>query len=62
MIRAELIGQCTRSRIGDAIYVIHAFQKKSKARIATLKPEMDLVRRRLRELRSELRNAKQTSS
>ena len=27
--------------IGESIYVIHAFQKKSKAGIATPKPEMD---------------------
>jgi phage-related protein len=30
--------------IGDAIYVIHAFQKKSKSGIATPKPDLDLVR------------------
>jgi phage-related protein len=35
--------------IGESIYVIHAFQKKSKARIATPKPEMDLVRQRLKQ-------------
>ncbi len=29
--------------IGESIYVIHAFQKKSKAGIATSKPEMDLI-------------------
>lgn len=37
--------------IGDAIYVIHAFQKKSKAGIATPKSEMELVRQRLQQLR-----------
>ena len=31
----------------DAIYVLHAFQKKSKKGIATPKPEMELIRRRL---------------
>jgi len=44
--------------IGESIYVIHAFQKKSKAGIATPKPEMDLIRQRLRQLRSEVKNAK----
>jgi phage-related protein len=43
--------------IGEAIYVIHAFRKKSKAGIATPKPEMELIRRRLRQLRSEVKNA-----
>ena len=33
--------------IGESIYVIHAFQKKSKAGIATPKREMDLIRRGL---------------
>jgi phage-related protein len=41
--------------IGDSIYVIHAFQKKSKAGIATPKSEIDLVRRRLKLLHSEVR-------
>src|SRR5712671_2073444 len=48
--------------IGDAIYVIHAFQKKSKAGIATPKSEIDLVRQRLKQLRSEVRNAKKRGS
>ena len=30
--------------IGDSIYVVHAFQKKSKAGIATPKSEMDVIR------------------
>jgi phage-related protein len=37
--------------------VIHAFQKKSKAGIATPKSEMQLTRQRLKELRSEVKNA-----
>ena len=47
--------------IGDSIYVIHAFQKKSKAGIATPRPELDLVRQRLRQLRSEVMNAAKKS-
>jgi len=35
-------------RFRDAVYVLHAFQKKSKRGIATPKAEIDLVRRRLR--------------
>ena len=48
--------------IGDLICVVHAFQKKSKVGIATPKSEMDLVRQRLKQLRSEVRNAEKKSS
>jgi phage-related protein len=34
-------------RFEDAIYVLHAFQKKSKSGIATPKKEVDLIHRRL---------------
>ena len=33
----------------DAVYVLHAFQKKSKAGRATPKKDIDLIRQRLRE-------------
>ena len=36
-------------RFAEAVYVLHAFQKKSKRGIATPKQEMDLVRQRLKE-------------
>jgi phage-related protein len=48
--------------IGDSIYVIHAFQKKSKAGISTPRPEMELVRKRIKQLRSEVKNAEKKSS
>ncbi len=48
--------------IGDSIYVIHAFQKKSKAGIATPKSEMELVRQRLKQLRIEVKNAEKKST
>lgn len=35
-------------RFPTAVYVLHAFQKKSKAGIATPKAELDLVRQRLK--------------
>ncbi len=44
--------------IGDAIYVIHAFHKKSKAGIATPKSEIELIRQRLQQLREDAQNAK----
>lgn len=40
----------------------HAFQKKSKAGIATPKSEIELVRQRLKHLRTEMKNAKTKSS
>ena len=43
--------------IGESIYVIHAFQKKSRAGIATPKSEMDLIRQRLKQLRGEVKDA-----
>ena len=44
--------------IRDSIYVIHAFQKKSKSGIATPKTEIDLVSQRLKQLRNEVKDAK----
>ncbi|MBZ5634539.1 MAG: type II toxin-antitoxin system RelE/ParE family toxin [Acidobacteriia bacterium] len=34
-------------RFGDALYVLHAFQKKSKKGIATPHKDMELIRQRL---------------
>lgn len=36
-------------RFSEAIYVLHAFQKKSKQGTETPKEDMDLIRRRLKE-------------
>jgi phage-related protein len=41
-------------RIGSDIWVIHAFQKKSKTGIKTPKLEIDLVRERLKRLKERL--------
>jgi phage-related protein len=35
-------------RFQDAVYVLHAFQKKSKRGVATPRQEIELVRQRLR--------------
>ena len=35
-------------KIAGALYVLHCFQKKSTAGIATPKPDMDLIRDRLK--------------
>ena len=36
-------------QLGENIYVLHAFQKKSKKGIATPKPDVDLIKRRYAE-------------
>ncbi len=38
----------------DAVYVLHAFQKKSKRGIATPQRELDMIERRLKELEREV--------
>ena len=35
-------------RVGDAIHVLHAFQKKSKSGISTPQPDVHLIGRRLK--------------
>lgn len=42
-------------QIGDAIWVVHAFQKKSKSGISTPRQEIDLVRERLKRLKEMLK-------
>lgn len=40
-------------RFSDAIYVLHAFQKKSKRGIATPKRDLDLIERRLKDVQRD---------
>lgn len=61
-MQAEPSGRSIRCPLGAKIYVIHAFQKKSKAGIATPKTEIDLIRQRLKQLRSEMENAEEKTS
>ncbi len=42
-------------QIGDAIWVVHAFKKKSKTGIKTPREEIDVIRGRLKRLREELK-------
>lgn len=42
------------TEIAGTLWVVHAFQKKSKTGIKTPKPEMDLIRERLKRLKREL--------
>lgn len=41
--------------IGEAIYVIHAFQKKSKTGIKTPKKEIEIIKERLKQLKLTLK-------
>jgi phage-related protein len=42
-------------QLAEAIWIVHAFQKKSKSGIATPKHEIDVVRERLKRLKEQLR-------
>lgn len=42
-------------QVGPAIWVVHAFQKKSKTGVKTPRAEMDLIRERIRRLQEALR-------
>ena len=42
-------------QIDDAVWVVHAFQKKSKTGIKTPKHEIDLVRERIKRLKDQLK-------
>ena len=45
--------QSIPSVYADAVYVLHAFQKKSKKGVATPKTEVDLIEKRLKDLISK---------
>ena len=42
-------------QLGDDLWVVHAFQKKSKTGRKTPQPEIDLIRERLKRLKEMLR-------
>lgn len=48
------------TNIGDLVYVLHCFKKKSKSGIKTPKEDIDLIRQRLR-LARELSKKKETT-
>jgi len=50
-------------KFAEAVFVLHCFQKKSKSGIATPKPDIDIIRARLKvaeALAQELRNANES--
>ncbi|MES2141463.1 MAG: type II toxin-antitoxin system RelE/ParE family toxin [Pseudomonadota bacterium] len=40
--------------LGDTIYIVHCFQKKSKKGVKTPKEEVDIIKQRLKLLRAEI--------
>ncbi len=42
-------------QIGEAIWVVHAFQKKSKTGIKTPKQDIDLIKKRIKDLKELLK-------
>ncbi len=53
--RADAFRVVYAAQLADEIWVIHAFQKKSKQGIRTPKHEIDLVKDRLKRLKEALR-------
>ncbi len=49
-------------KLGDDIYVLHSFQKKSTIGIKTPKPDLELIKARLRRIKQELAEAKKEKS
>lgn len=45
-------------KFADAVYVLHCFQKRSTKGIATPKPDMDLIRSRLKEAEAHAKEGK----
>lgn len=60
----EIVERCNKDtyrlvygvQIGEKIYVLHAFQKKSKQGIATPKQDIDLIKQRYKEAQEDARN------
>jgi phage-related protein len=46
--------RCVSANAYDAIYVIHAFQKKSKSGIKTPQEHVDLIKDRIKRLKESL--------
>ena len=55
VIGPYVIRRLRELQIGEEIWVLHAFQKKSKAGIKTPKAEIDLIHERLKRLKERIR-------
>lgn len=49
-------------QLGDIIYVLHAFQKKSSSGIKTAKKDVDLIKQRYNEAKELAKNAQETKN
>ena len=47
-------------KFSELVYVLHAFQKKSKKGMATPKPDLDLIKRRLKVAEEDYKTRKNT--
>ncbi len=47
-------------RVGDAVHVLHAFQKKSKSGVATPQPDVELIEKRLKAVLARYRASGRT--
>jgi phage-related protein len=45
-------------KFSESVYVLHAFQKKSKKGMATPKPDIDLIKRRLKVAEEDYKSRK----
>jgi phage-related protein len=45
------------ARLGNVVYVLHCFQKKSKRGIKTPRPDMEIIRSRLKEAKEHAQGA-----
>lgn len=45
-------------KLGEDIYVLHSFQKKSTIGVKTPKPDLDLIKTRLSKVKQHLAEAK----
>lgn len=59
--RADTFRSVYTVRFCDAVYVLHAFQKKSKQGIATPPRDLELIRRRLADAERDYEERKGTS-
>lgn len=59
-LRSEIDGDAYRvvyvTKIGSSIYVLHAFKKKSKQGISTPRPDIEMIKARLKQLSQRINN------
>ena len=61
-LKADFAGDTYRAvytaKFGDTVYVLHSFQKKAKKGIATPQREIELIKKRLRDVEQDYRARK----